>query len=102
LEDSGQWRNPVPFARLPSKYQLIKAFVRAHPDRGYQELTFYRWTSTAKETHPEWPRLQTLALDLGVPVSWLGFGHIAVNEIDLLIRFKVRRGIPSLPPPPPS
>jgi hypothetical protein len=81
-----------------SKYQIIQAFVRAHPDRGYQPLTFYRWTDTTHETHPKWPRLRALAQDLGVPVSWLGFGVDALNELDLLIQFRTRRGLP----PPPS
>jgi hypothetical protein len=97
LEDPAHWRNPVTILRPVSKHQLIQAFVRAHPDRGYQPLTFYRWTDVGHETHPKWPRLRTLAQDLGVPVSWLGFGKDALDELELLMAFRQRRH--GIPPP---
>ena len=95
LGDSTQWRRPVTFSTPPSKHQRILAFIRAHPEQQYNALTFYRWTDRTRPMHPQWPRLVTLAMDLGVPVCWLGFGMTALQEIDALIRFKAR-----LAPPP--
>jgi hypothetical protein len=88
LNDSTRWRRPVIFPTPPSKHQRILAFIRAHPERQYNALTFYRWTDPRREMHPQWPRLQMLATDLGIPVCWLGFGMTALHEIDALIRLR--------------